>query len=411
MKSKFFSRVRSVLIGTLGAQIISLAVMLVLVRLYSPAEIGDFNVWLSFATIMAVLCTGRYELALFSGGITDDSKSIIKLVFILISMISVVAALAVATASYFVDQVPAVVKSYALVLALVVFGMGANKTLLSLLAFQQAFNKIGIARVALAAAVAIAQVAAGYLALGLSGLIYGQVVGVLLATVIVFFWFDGAWLKSCWTESIGSVRSTAHRYRDFPKFSLPADLINTVASQLPVILIAARFGAEPAGWYALTMKMMGAPVTLFASSVLEVFKEQAARDYRSSGSCKTIFTRTFYVLAFLAVPSFLIFGLFGQWAFGFVFGADWLESGRYAILLIPMFFMRFVVSPLSYTIYIAQKQGQDLIWQCILLSVTIACFWLADEVVEALWWYSASYAIMYVIYFLMSYRCAKGVSA
>lgn len=411
MKSKFFSRVRSVLIGTLGAQVISLGVMLLLVRLYSPGELGSFNVWLSFATIMAVVVTGRYELALFSGNMNDDSKPIIKLVLLITVALSIIATVLVAIASSFFEQVPSIVKSYSFVLAFVVFGMGANKGLLSLLAFQQAFNKLGIARVALAGAIAVAQVLAGYFALGVSGLIYGQTIGVLLATLLVFFWFDRSWLKSCWDESTRSVRTVAFRYRDFPKFSLPADLTNTVASQLPVILIASRFGAEAAGWFALTIKMMGAPVTLLATSVLDVFKEQAARDYRVTGSCRTIFLRTFIVLALLALPPFVLFWWLGEWAFMFVFGAEWMESGRYAILLIPMFYMRFVVSPLSYTIYIAQRQGLDLIWQLGLLGITAACFLLAGGVLEALWWYSASYAIMYVIYFAMSYRCAKGVSS
>jgi len=411
LKSKFFSRVRSVLIGTLGAQVISLGVMLLLVRLYSPGELGSFNVWLSFATIMAVVVTGRYELALFSGNMNDDSKPIIKLVLLITVALSIIATVLVAIASSFFEQVPSIVKSYSFVLAFVVFGMGANKGLLSLLAFQQAFNKLGIARVALAGAIAVAQVLAGYFALGVSGLIYGQTIGVLLATLLVFFWFDRSWLKSCWDESTRSVRTVAFRYRDFPKFSLPADLTNTVASQLPVILIASRFGAEAAGWFALTIKMMGAPVTLLATSVLDVFKEQAARDYRVTGSCRTIFLRTFIVLALLALPPFVLFWWLGEWAFMFVFGAEWMESGRYAILLIPMFYMRFVVSPLSYTIYIAQRQGLDLIWQLGLLGITAACFLLAGGVLEALWWYSASYAIMYVIYFAMSYRCAKGVSS
>ncbi|WP_225613365.1 oligosaccharide flippase family protein [Pseudomonas sp. Pdm06] len=411
MKSQFFSRVRSVLVGTLGAQLISLGVMLLLVRLYSPEELGSFNVWLSFATIMAVLVTGRYELALFSGDTNDDSKSIIKLVLLITVALSILATFLIAVASSFVEEIPPIVKSYSLVLAFVVFGMGANKGLLSLLAFQQAFNKLGVARIALAGAVAVAQVVAGYFALGVSGLIYGQAVGVLLATLLVFFWFDRSWLKACWSESIGSVRSVAYRYRDFPKFSLPADLINTIASQLPVILIASRFGAEAAGWFALTIKMMGAPITLLATSVLDVFKEQAARDYRVTGSCRSVFLRTFIVLSLLAFPPFLLFWWLGEWAFMFVFGTEWIESGKYAILLIPMFYMRFVVSPLSYTIYIAQRQGLDLIWQLGLLVITAACFLLAGEVMEALWWYSASYAIMYVIYFAMSYRCAKGVSS
>ena len=69
LKSEFFKRVAQVLLGTMGAQLISLGVMLLLVRLYTPAELGLYNVWFSFATIMAVVVTGRYELALFSGAL------------------------------------------------------------------------------------------------------------------------------------------------------------------------------------------------------------------------------------------------------------------------------------------------------------------------------------------------------
>ncbi|WP_434563078.1 oligosaccharide flippase family protein [Pseudomonas sp. R1-6] len=411
MKRIFFSRICNVLIGTSGAQLISLGVMLILVRLYSPEELGAFNVWLSFATIMAVLVTGRYELALFSGEANDDSKSIVKLVLLTSIALSILGTLSIAIASSFFEQIPPIVKSCSLVMAIVVFGMGVNKALLSLLVFQQAFNKLGVARIALAAAIAVAQVLAGYFALGVSGLIYGQALGVLLATLLVFFWFDRSWLRACWSEDIGNVWGVAYRYRNFPKISLPSSLVNTVASQLPVILIASRFGAEAAGWFALTVKMMGAPVTLLAASVLDVFKEQAARDYRATGSCRSIFLRTFVVLSLLAFPPFLLFWWLGEWAFVFVFGSEWVESGKYAILLIPMFYMRFVVSPLSYTIYIAQKQGMDLIWQLALLAITAGCFLQAGEIVKALWWYSVSYAIMYVLYFLMSYRCAQGGSS
>lgn len=411
MKSEFFSRVGKVLLGTLGAQLISLSVMLLVVRLYSPGDLGLFNVWLSFATIMAVLVTGRYELALFSGDSGGDSKAIVKLIILVTAVFSILATFVVVLASLFIEQVPSVVKAYPFGLVLIVFGMGVNKGVLSLLALQQAFNKLGVARVALAASIAVAQVLAGYMALGVAGLIYGQIVGVLLATVLVCLWFDRAWLSECWAVSFASVKTAARKYINFPKVSLPADLINTIASQLPIILIAARFGAEAAGWFALTIKMMGAPITLLATSVLDVFKEQAARDYRTSGNCKSIFLKTFKVLALLALPPFLLFWWLGEWAFGLLFGAEWIESGKYAIVLIPMFYMRFVVSPLSYTIYIAQRQQMDLLWQVGLLAVTFGSFMLAQNIITALWLYSVGYAIMYIIYFAISYRCAQGASS
>lgn len=409
MNSVFFSRVRKVLVGTLGAQLVSLSVMLLLVRLYTPDELGLFNVWLSFATIMAVLVTARYELSLFSGEKNDDSRAIVKLILLISIVLSVVSTLCLVLFGVFIEQIPSVVRSYSVGLAFVVFGMGINKAALSVLALQQEFNKLGVARILLAIAIALAQVIAGYFALGVSGLIYGQVAGVLLATIFVCLWFERAWLTSCWSVSFGTVRNTAHKYRKFPQLSLPADLINTIASQMPIILIAARFGAEPAGLFALTMKIMGAPVTLLATSVLDVFKEQAARDYRSTGNCTSVFLKTFVALALLAIPPFLLFWWLGEWIFTFFFGVEWNESGKYAVLLIPMFYMRFVISPLSYTIYIAQKQQMDLMWQAALLFITCGCFLLAGDVLEALWWYSLSYAIMYSIYFAVSYRCAQGV--
>ncbi|MFV0924869.1 oligosaccharide flippase family protein [Pseudomonas palmensis] len=409
--SPFFNRVGRVLLGTMGAQLISLGVMLALVRLYSPEDIGTFSVWLSIATIIAVVVTGRYEMALFSGDRSDDTSAIVKLILQITMLLAVVVTCAVLLATLLFDQVPAVTREYGLALVLVVFGMGINKGVLSLLTLQQAFNRLGFARIALAACVALAQVVAGVMALGMSGLIYGQVAGVLLATLLACLWFDKKWLCECWSTPWSAVRAAAARYANFPKFSLPADLINTVASQMPVILIASRFGAESAGWFALTLKMMGAPVSLLAASVLDVFKEQAARDYRETGSCTPVFVRTFKLLGLMALPPFLMFGFFGEWAFGFFFGEQWLESGRYAVLMIPMFYMRFVISPLSYTIYIAQRQKLDLVWQLGLLAVTAACFLLGSSVDTALWSYSIGYAIMYVIYFVLAYRCARGVSA
>lgn len=399
------------MLGTMGAQLISLGVMLLLVRLYSPEHIGAFSVWMSIAAIIAVVVTGRYEMALFSGDSAEDAPAIVKLVLQVILVLSLLVACVVSLAAVFLDWAPLVIKDYGFALAAVIFGMGINKVVLSLLTLQQAFSRLGIARIALAGCVAIAQVVAGWLAIGVAGLIYGQVVGVLLATLLACLWFDKTLLVESWNSSRAAVWAAARRYVNFPRFSLPADLINTVASQLPIILIASRFGAETAGWFALTLKMMGAPISLLAASVLDVFKEQAARDYRVQGNCISIFLRTFKVLGVLALLPFLAFGFLGEWAFGFFLGEQWSESGRYAVLLIPMFYMRFVISPLSYTIYIAQRQKMDLFWQSGLLGITLACFLIPNSIDAALWFYSIGYAIMYVIYFLLSYRCAKGVSS
>jgi len=410
MNASFFSRLSRVLLGTIGAQLITMGVMLLLVRLYTPADLGEFSVWLSFATIAAVAVTGRYEMAIFNCDAQDNVHALLKLIVVIAVCSSLLIIGAALLWGVVFDGLPSVISGFWLALIVVIFGMGINKIVLSLLTYQQEFNKLGVSRVSLAACIAVAQVSAALISQDVSGLIYGQVLGVITATGLSLLWISSGWLKDSASSSWQSVRDSASQHKNFPKFSLPADLLNTAASQLPVIFIASRFGSEPAGWFALTLKMMGAPISILAASVLDVFKEQAARDYRSAGNCRRIFLKTFGLLAALAIVPFAIFALVGEWAFALVFGPEWAESGRYAVLLIPLFFMRFVISPLSYTIYIAQKQKLDLLWQVFLLLLTCACFMLSQEIDAALWSYSIGYALMYMLYFWISYRAAKGDS-
>src|SRR3546814_7653118 len=57
--------------------------------------------------------------------------------------------------------------------------------------------------------------------------------------------------------------------RKFPMFALPAATINTVSAQLPVLIVASRFGTEFAGYLAMSLRLIGAPVTLLGRSVLD----------------------------------------------------------------------------------------------------------------------------------------------
>jgi O-antigen/teichoic acid export membrane protein len=179
-----------------------------------------------------------------------------------------------------------------------------------------------------------------------------------------------------------------------------------LVSQLPLILMSSRYGADVVGWYGMTTRAMAAPISLLSNSVLDVFKEQAARDYREKGNCRDIYRRTFMTLALIALPPFAMLWLFSEVLFGFVFGEAWRQSGVYARLLIPMFYMGFIASPLGYTIYIAQKQHYDLAWQIGALMVALASFLLPSTPERSIGIFSVSYAGMYAIYLGMSYYFA-----
>ena len=58
---------------------------------------------------------------------------------------------------------------------------------------------------------------------------------------------------------------------------------------------------------------------------------------------------------------FTILGIFAPEIFAFVFGENWKVAGEFAQIMTPMFFLNFIVNPLSYTFFIAQKQKLNLI--------------------------------------------------
>jgi O-antigen/teichoic acid export membrane protein len=192
---------------------------------------------------------------------------------------------------------------------------------------------------------------------------------------------------------------------------MPANLINMVSNQAPVILMSNFFGSAVVGFLNLSQKVLGSPLAVFSKSVSDVFRERASRDYRAHGDCRSIYLKTMKSLALISFLPFLLLFIAAPDLFAFVFGASWRTAGEYARILALMFFFRFTVSPLSYVFYIAEKQAIDLAWQVVLLGVTVlailAGVWRGSPRFSLLC-FSIGYSLMYLAYLVLSYRCAKG---
>jgi O-antigen/teichoic acid export membrane protein len=198
------------------------------------------------------------------------------------------------------------------------------------------------------------------------------------------------------------------RQRRFPLLALPADLVNSVAAQLPLIIVANRFGAEFAGLLALTLRIVGAPIGLLGASVLDVFRRRSAASFMERGECRAEYLDTFRVLALGSVLVAIALSWAAELFFVFAFGDAWRMSGTIAVWLMPMFALRFVASPLSYMMYVAQRQHLDLLWQLGLLGVTWASLTLPSSPFSALQAYGVGYSSMYVLYLYLTFRLSLG---
>jgi len=358
----------------------------------------------------AVLVTGRLEMALVTEADGEPRR---------FAMAATLATICVATAVLLLVVLGAyavvpVVRNYRLGLVLAFLPatlmVATAQTWQSWAAAEGLYRELSSIRIAQAVGVTGVQVLVGLLAPSALGLALGHLLGVMLGVAVAACRIPLSLRDFMpWAGFLKKLRAFWIQHKRLPMFSLPGGLINTAAAQLPLFFITSKFGLEASGLYALAARILGGPISLLGTAVLDVFKRSAATSYRERGDCLDVYRSTFRVLAILGVVLAAGVILWGEQLFALAFGEIWRPAGVFAVWLIPMFALRFVASPLSYVFYIAGGQNVDLLWQCGLLGMTLLVFMMGLDLESSIKSYSAGYAGMYVIYLHLSYRYSKGV--
>lgn len=405
----FWRSVGVVLTGTVAAQSIPLLGSLVIARIYAPAEFGLFSAWLGMVMMAAVVVTGRFEMAL---AVEPDGAprrfavtATLATIFLASSFLALIAG-GIYFAGGMLDNVqPAMVGLFVPAALLA----GVTHTWQAWAAAEGNYRGLSWIRISQAFVVTVAQIGAGVISPTAFGMMLGHVLGTAAGIGFAMYFMP---LNPLLTEGrvkfLRNLKAFWRNQRRFPMLALPADALNAASGQLPLLLIASRFGAEASGLFALTIRVLGAPIGLLGAAVLDVFKRSAASSYRDKGHCKEEYARTFWLLAAGGCMLALGIVVIAERLFVIAFGEPWRQAGVIAIWLMPMFALRFVASPLSYVFYIAGKQHIDLVWQCALLAMTMASFMLTSSFETSIKFYAAGYGFLYVVYAILSYHYSKG---
>jgi O-antigen/teichoic acid export membrane protein len=410
-QSGFWKNVATVLLGATGAQILPLLLAPLLTRMCTPADMGDFSVWLGVVAVGAIVATLRIDTVMVIDRDLRQQRLCFGVVNWSASALTLLLTLFAALACIF--DFPFLRDMSWLELLTIGAGTWLTATMQTTLAYASAhklFGKAAAARVLQAGTVVVSQAALLCAGLDDRALLAGQLIGLgaglwaarrLLAPPTAPFRLT----------LDGEQRHYLGKHQAFWRFSLPSSLLNTVVGQLPLFMIGFHHGAAAAGLFALTQRVLGAPVTLVAASVLEVFKRQAVQEFQVLGDCRAVYGATFRALVLLALPPSLILFLWSPDLFGWLFGARWRPAGELASILAPLCFLNFIASPLSYVFFIAGKQKMELGWQVALFVMTIAIFSAPLSLRLSVAGYAIGRSLLYVVYLAMSWHCARNGGA
>ena len=358
--------------GTAISQGLLVVAAPVLTRLYSPQDMGLMGLYLAYVGFVTVAVSLRYDAAIVSARDRSEAAHLVVISVLLIVPTSMCFAAflygMIRLKLLGFGNLPAYTVLLALPFTLLVGVFGALRYWFIR---EETLGVVSKALVAQSGARSFFQVAFGAFRIGWVGLVGGD---LLSRATSVWRMVRIGWpavLPEVFPWNRGKAVAALRAHRQFPLFSLPSSIVDTLALSLPLPLIADLYGPSSAGHFSLVLRVLSLPLALVGTSVADAFHGRLAayaRDEPSRGTA--FFHRTARVLFLIGSGPTILLVIFGETLFRLVFGQQWAVAGQLATVVAPWTLTQLVVSPLSRVVYVLDGLKLKLAYDLVSLGAT-----------------------------------------
>ena len=406
-KSEFTRNVLTLMTGTTIAQAIPIAISPILTRIYTPEDFGIFTLYISFASIVSVIATGRYELAIMLPKNNKDTINLMLLSFLITLFISFITLIIV---YFFNSQISNMlgnpeISPWLYFIPITVLLTGVYQILNYRYNRSKHYKLLAKSKIIQSATTATSNIYMGFSGFGSSGLIISGLLGQGLAVVIFLknFWLNDK--KQFKYLSKYKMIDLARKYKKFPIYNLPNALIDGFRISGISIFIAKFFTTAFLGQFSLAWRMLQMPSSLIASSLSQVFFQKVASSNKKE---LNRIVKSFIFKSFLiSLPIFLIIYFFATDIFVIVFGDKWKQAGAIASILAPWIMLNFITSPISTLFIVLNKQDILFIFSIFYMMIPLSILFFLNKlgffIVLKLISFSMTILLLIFIYLVLFY--------
>ncbi len=380
---RFFYRNNSVTdifvsgVGSMVAPLINFAAIPIVLRIYSPAEYGNWVLIMSFAILLGNVSTLRYERALVLAEDDKETGQILGLCLLLIVLIAGFAFVGILASPWWVGFIPSLaeVQSHLWAVPLLTGLIGLSWVGRSLCTRHRAFIYNSLSFIVFASFTNAGQILAPKFGLsGSFGLLVGSIAGWTGSTLVVLL---GSLLNSNKDVWLGLISlkfiDRAMVYINFPRFSVPYTFVGTLRLEGVKLLFGVYGNSALVGDFSFAQRLTNFPVTVFCGGIRPVLFQKAARP-KESIELEIFIRRVMFSLVLIIVPLAVLFEIQAEIIFDFFVGPKWSGSVAYArILVLPAMGMIFA-SWLDRMFDVKGRQGLALVLQIVFTVLGLACF-------------------------------------
>jgi O-antigen/teichoic acid export membrane protein len=391
------------------APAIGLVAAPILTRLYSPAEFGVLG---SFAAILAAalsVANLRYDAAVPLPKSDEEAYSLaMAAIRIGIGASVVITLLFIGFAPVIFDAgMTKALMPNVWWLPIAVILAATTQVLTQFAVRRGAFGELATARLVQGVTGPAVQVAAGVAGIGVVGLLIGQAASQ--SGGLLRLWRSARAVR----ENFSSVPPSGpllKRYERFPRIALLPAFLNAFGLQLPILVIGQMHGLAAAGLIALVLRIMGTPINIFSSAGTQVLLSEGARVRREGGATSQLLKQNLRRQMLVYAPIFAATPLL-PWLFPKLFGANWADAGRYAVLLVPALLLGGMMGPSGVMLDVYERQDLHLIREVMRVTILFAAVFAAKFAGGTMWAIvaavSAAFAINSVIGYAMAWRVSS----
>lgn len=396
--------------GTAFAQALTVLVLPLLTRLYTPEDFSILAVYTAILGIVTVAACLRLEIAI---PLPEHDRDAANLLALALSSSALVGVLLVVVVWLFPGQIVLLVcqpklRPYLWLLPVGVWLGSSYATLQSWATRKKRFSEVARTRMTQAVSGSGLQVALGWAAMAPLGLLVGHMISSgagIFGLMLDIIKKDHASLHSINRHDMWKM---FHRFDRFPKYSTFDSLANGFGMQLPIIVIAASTIGAEAGFLLLAIRTMQAPMGLIGGAVAQVYLSRAPEELRSgnlghfSGEVLRGLTKT-------GVGPLLFVGIVAPAVFSLLFGVRWARAGELVLWMTPWFIFQFIASPISMIMHVRNQQATMLVITSFGLFLRLGSMLLANHYDQNHFseYYAVSCAIFYAVCFLIFSRTAS----
>lgn len=397
--------------GTVFAQILNLALLPIITRLYTPDQYGVVSVFVAILATMRLFSTFNYEMGMPIA--EDDEKAINVLalsVIILLSFLCIFGIVLLFWGDKFLTLLNGgVLVEYKYFLVLGLLFVGSYHILTQWAYRKKDFRVITKTKFIQPVSQNFINIVLGLMGKGAVGLLLGKIIGQsagISSLTYPLIKDDKNLLKKINKREI---LWALKRYIRFPLYTTPRKFIGEIIGSLPILFLSAVYGPQIAGLYGLANGVIQLPMNIIGTSVSNVFYAESAALRRSNPHrIKELSNKLLKYLIIFGLFPISILVLFGEFLFSLVFGSKWAEAGVYAALLSFGVFSKLIFRPISNIFDICERQELALILNIFGLVLVLLVFGITSYLALSSYWtvglYSVAIAALYLIQYILAQK-------